>query len=119
MRFLARILAVFFLFPQGVVRAGEYDYLLDLTVQDLLSQNVYSATRSDRPLVDTPAAMTVLTREDIRRSGATNIPDLLRFVPGAQVAQMNGSQWAVGVRGLAGIYSNKLQVMIDGRSIFN
>ncbi|HLF97572.1 MAG TPA: TonB-dependent receptor plug domain-containing protein, partial [Methylococcaceae bacterium] len=47
------------------------------------------------------------------------IPDLLRFVPGAQVAQMNGSQWAVGVRGLAGIYSNKLQVMIDGRSIFN
>jgi iron complex outermembrane receptor protein len=119
MGIVMRTLAVLLLFPLHDATAGEYDYLLDLNVQDLLNQNVYSATRSDRPLADTPAAMTVLTREDIRRSGATNVPDLLRFVPGAQVAQMNGSQWAVGVRGIAGIYSNKLQVMIDGRSIFN
>jgi iron complex outermembrane receptor protein len=119
MGILARTLAVLLLLFPFFAAASEYDYLLDMSVQDLLGQNVYSATRSNRPLLDTPAAMTVLTREDIRRSGATNIPDLLRFVPGAQVGQMNGSQWAVGVRGVGGIYSNKLQVMIDGRSIFN
>ena len=61
------------------------------------------------------AAVFVITQEDIRRSGATNIPDLLRMVPGMDVAEINGSTWAISARGFNQQFSNKLLVMIDGR----
>jgi iron complex outermembrane receptor protein len=67
---------------------------------------------------DTAMAIHVITREDIRRSGQTSIPGLLRQVPGLQVAQINGNQWAVSARGFNGVYSNKLLVLVDGRSAY-
>src|SRR5204863_8390694 len=54
----------------------------------------------------------------IRRSGATNIPDLLRMVPGLQVARINANTWAISARGFDGEFSNKLLVMVDGRSVY-
>ena len=64
------------------------------------------------------AAIFVITQEDIRRSSATNIPDLLRMVPGMDVGEINGSTWAMSARGFNAQYSNKLLVMIDGRVVY-
>jgi len=60
----------------------------------------------------------VITTDDIRRSGATNIPDLLRMAPGLDVAQINANTWAVSIRGLNGRFSNELLVLVDGRNIY-
>ena len=61
----------------------------------------------------------MITRDDIRRSGMTTIPDLLRLAPGVQVAQINANKWAVSVRGFNGLFANKLLVLVDGRSLYN
>jgi len=77
-------------------------------------------SRREQPADDVPAAGYVITRDEIRRSGLTSIPELLRLAPGVQVARINSNKWAVSVRGFNGrLYSNKLLVMIDGRSIYN
>ena len=65
-----------------------------------------------------PAAVYVITEEEIRRSGATNIPDVLRLVPGIEVAQIDNTNWAISIRGANSISSNKLLVLIDGRSVY-
>src|SRR5207244_13400088 len=66
----------------------------------------------------TPAAVSVVTQDDIRRSGAMNIPEALRGVPGLDVAQIDASQWAVSSRGFNQEFANKLLVLQDGRSIY-
>ena len=80
---------------------------------------VTSASRHEQSADDVPAAVYVITRDEIRRSGLTSIPELLRLAPGVQVARINSNKWAVSVRGFNGrLYSNKLLIMIDGRSIY-
>jgi iron complex outermembrane receptor protein len=66
----------------------------------------------------TASAVFVITAEDIARSGANCIPDLLRIVPGVEVAQINSSTWAISIRGFNGQYSNKLLVVVDGRTVY-
>jgi len=80
---------------------------------------VTSVSKKEQKLSRTAAAVFVITQEDIQRSGATNIPDLLRMVPGLQVAQINGDNWAITARGFDGQYSNKLLVLIDGRTAYS
>ena len=89
------------------------------TLEDLMNIQVTSASRKEQRAEDVPAAIYVITRDDIRRSGMTSVPDLLRLVPGVQVAQINSNKWAVSVRGFNGLYSNKLLVLVDGRSVYN
>jgi iron complex outermembrane recepter protein len=59
----------------------------------------------------------VITQEDIHRSGATNVPDLLRIVPGPGVAQINANTWAISARGFNLQFGNKLLVLVDGRAV--
>ncbi len=66
----------------------------------------------------TPAAVSVVTADDIQRSGAQNLPEALRLVPGLDVAQMDAAQWAVSVRGFNDQFANKLLVLQDGRSLY-
>src|SRR4029077_19926784 len=66
----------------------------------------------------TPAAIYVLTQEDIHRSGATTIPDALRLVPGVEVAQIDGDKWAIGIRGFGSRLSRSILVLIDGRTVY-
>ena len=80
---------------------------------------VTSVSKKEETLSRTAAAIFVITVEDIRRSGATNIPDLLRMVPGLDVAQVNGSTWAVSSRGFNDQVANKLLVLIDGRTVYS
>ena len=92
--------------------------LFGLNLTQLMNLKVISATKRSQTLADTAAAMTVISQEDIRRSGATTIPELLQQVPGVEVARINGSTWAVTVRGFQSQFANKLLVLIDGRSVY-
>ncbi|OHB69626.1 MAG: hypothetical protein A2V70_15665 [Planctomycetes bacterium RBG_13_63_9] len=80
---------------------------------------VTSVTRTESTVGRSPAAVFVITPEMIRRSGATCIPEVLRMVPGMEVARINASQWAITCRGFNGRYNNKLLVQIDGRSVYS
>jgi iron complex outermembrane receptor protein len=89
-----------------------------MSLEQLLQVEVTTPTKAPQPLVATAAAAFVITAADIQRSGATNIPELLRTVPGVSVAQLNASTFAITVRGFNGVYANKLLVLIDGRSVY-
>ena len=92
---------------------------LPLSLDELMEQEVTTLARKEQTVKDTPAAAFVITSEDIRRSGATNLPDILRMVPGMDVAKINSWNWGVSARGFNDLYANKLQVMVDGRSIYD
>jgi iron complex outermembrane receptor protein len=89
------------------------------TIEQLLSLEVTSAGRRQQRAEDVAAAVHVISRDDIRRSGLTLLPEILRLAPGVQVAQVNANKWAVSVRGFNSLYSNKLLILVDGRSLFN
>src|SRR5436190_9259698 len=89
------------------------------TLEDLMNIEITSASRKEQRADDVAGAIDVITHDEIRRSGMTSVPDLLRLVPGVQVAQINANKWAVSIRGFNGLYSNKLLVLVDGRSVYN
>jgi iron complex outermembrane recepter protein len=93
--------------------------LADKSIEELMNMEVTSASKKEQKLSSVPAAMFVITREDIRNSGANNIPDLLRMVPGLDVAQINASTWAVSARGFNLQFADKLLVLIDGRAVYS
>ena len=93
--------------------------LTSISLESLMNTQVTSVSRHEEELRKTAAAVYVITQEDIRRSGATDITDLLRMVPGVQVAQINSSVSAVGARGFNFEYSTKLLVLVDGRTVYN
>lgn len=92
--------------------------LLDLSFEELFELSVTTVSRREEPVSEAPAAIHVITAEDIRRSGARTLPDILRLAPGVHVAQVNAHQWAVSARGFSDVFANKLLVMIDGRSLY-
>ena len=89
-----------------------------LSLEELMNIEVTSVSKRPERASDAAAAIHVITEDDIRRSGATSIPDLLRTVPGLQVAQIDGNKWAITARGFNSRFANKLLVLIDGRSIY-
>lgn len=93
--------------------------LLPLSWEELTDLDVSSLARQEQSVKNSPAAAFVITAEDIRRSGVTSLPEVLRMVPGMNVAKINAWNWAVSARGFNDLYANKLQVMIDGRSIYD
>jgi len=93
--------------------------LTQFSLEDLMNVEVTSVSKKQQKIAKTGAAIFVITQEDIRRSGATNIPDLLRMVPGVDVARIDHSTWAVSIRGFNGVYANKVLVLIDGRSVYH
>jgi iron complex outermembrane receptor protein len=89
-----------------------------VSVDELFSVQVTSVGRKAQQLAKSPAAVYVLTASDIRRSGATSIPEALQLVPGLTVLQLDGRSWTVSIRGGARQYADKILVLIDGRSLF-
>src|SRR6185295_16367031 len=81
-------------------------------------ETVSIAARHEQPISQAPANVYVLTDEDIRHSGATDIPTVLRRIPGMEVIQMTGAEYNVSARGNNQLTANKLLVMVDGRSIY-
>ena len=95
------------------------DQLKSFSLSELANIEVTIAGKAPQKSSQVAAAITVLTQEDIRNSGATTIPDLLRLVPGLQVARIDAHNWVVSSRGFGDRITNKLLVMIDGRSIYS
>jgi iron complex outermembrane receptor protein len=90
-----------------------------LTLAQLGDVQVTSVSKEPVKVQQTPAAIYVLTQEDIRRSGATSIPELLRLVPGVEVARIDSDHWSVGIRGFGSEFSKSVLVLIDGRSVYS
>jgi iron complex outermembrane receptor protein len=92
--------------------------LKQLNVEDLMNIQVTSVSRRPEKLIDAASAIQVITQEQIRRAGATNIPEALRLADNLQVAQKNSHDWAISARGFNTDLGNKLLVMIDGRTVY-
>ena len=92
--------------------------LTQASLEDLMNLQVTSVSKKEQKLSKAGAAVYVITQEDVRRSGATNIPDLLRMVPGVDVARLDANRWAVSIRGFNYIYADKVLVLIDGRTVY-
>ena len=92
--------------------------LTSQSIEDLMNIQVTSVSKKEQNLSQVAAAVFVISQEDIRRSGATVIPDLLRMVPGLDVAQINANTWAISARGFNLQFANKLLVLIDGRAVY-
>jgi len=93
--------------------------LTQVSLEDLMNIKVTSVSRKEQKLSKVAAAIYVITQDDIRRSGAKNIPDLLRMVPGLDVAQIDANSWAISSRGFNDGFADKLLVLVDGRSAYD
>ena len=92
--------------------------LAELSLEELLEAEVTSVAKRPQRVEDAPAAVFVISQEDIRRSGATTLPELFRMVPGMEVADLASGNAAVTARGFNDRFSNKLLVLVDGRAIY-
>jgi iron complex outermembrane receptor protein len=92
--------------------------LKGMTIEELMNIEVMSVSKGSLKLVEVASAIQVITREDILRSGATNIPEALRLASNLQVAQLNSTAWIISARGFNTVYANKLLVLIDGRTVY-
>ncbi len=91
----------------------------ELSLEDLLKADVVTASRKAQAVQDVAAAVYVISREDIERSGASSLPAALALAPGVEVQRLSSGRWAVGTRGFSGRFANKLLVLMDGRSIYS
>ena len=99
--------------------------LKKLSLEDLMNVEVTSISMRPEKLTEVASAVQVITKEDIHRSGAIRLPEVLRLVSNLQMGQVNSHDWAITSRGFnglpasGGVFANKLLVMIDGRSVYN
>lgn len=106
--------------PAAAVIAPQID-MADLSIEELANIQITSVSKKPEALAGAAASVFVITADDIRRSGAASLPEVLRLAPNLQVAQVSGSGYAISARGLNGSGNsapNKLQVLIDGRSVY-
>ncbi|MCX7087818.1 MAG: TonB-dependent receptor [Methylococcales bacterium] len=94
------------------------DDVSGLNIEDLVNVQVTSVSKKAQALSDAPAAIFVISNDDIKRSGVTSVPEALRMAPGVEVARINSNKWAISARGSNGSFANKLLVLIDGRSVY-
>lgn len=105
--------------PLIIQAQGIAERLADLSIEQLLNESVTSVTKTETRQVDSPAAISVLSNDDLNRSGATTLADALRLVPGMNVGAVNSSQYAVSARGFSNVFANKMLVLVDGRAVYN
>ena len=89
-----------------------------MSLEELTNIEITSVSKREEQASKTPVAIHVITQEDIARSGATSIPEALRLAPGVNVARAASGEWAISIRGFNAQFSNKLLVLIDGRSVY-
>lgn len=106
-------------YPATVDSVAEAVNFLDLSLEELSQVIVTSASRKAEAVANTPAAVFVISADDIRRSGATNLPEALRLAPGVRVSALGNNKWAVSIRGFSERFANKLLVLMDGRTLYS
>ncbi len=106
--------------PPGEVKAEKISNDLEkLTLEELMSIKITSVSKKEEKLSKSPAAIYVITQEDIRRSGVTSIPEALRMAPGLEVAHLDANKWAIASRGFNSRFASKLLFLIDGRTVYS
>lgn len=93
--------------------------LADMSIEQLSQIKVTSSAKREQSVNDANAAIFVISQQDIRRSTAKTIPELLRMVPGLSVARIGAHTWSITARGFSGAFANKLLVLVDGRSVYS
>lgn len=93
--------------------------LRQLSLEQLGNIRVTTYNKTPTELWHTPAAVYILSRQEILRSGVTTIADALRLVPGVEVGRMASNSWAIGIRGLQNNFSKSVLVLVDGRSLYS
>ena len=116
--FLALLMSVSLVSTAFCAQTASLDALKTMSLENLMQVTVYSASKQEEFLADVATAMYVIDRQDIRRSGARTLPDLLRGVPGLHVASIDGHTWEITARGFGGAFANKLLVLMDGRTLY-
>ncbi|MEY2510710.1 MAG: iron complex outerrane recepter protein [Verrucomicrobiota bacterium] len=116
-------LLVAWLLPVSVAPAQEAlkpraPNFVDLSLEELMDVAVTTVSKKETTLLEAPAAISIVTQDDLRRLGITTIPEALRSVPGLDIARIDANQWAVSSRGFNGQNANKLLVLVDGRSVY-
>ena len=91
----------------------------EMSIEQLLQVKVVSAAKKEQSLVDTAAAVYVVTQEEIRRSGVSSVPEALRLAPGVEVGRISGNVWAISIRGFNYRYADKVLVLVDGRTVYS
>jgi len=118
-RILVAVFATMFLVTSARGDSGQgAPDVTAMSVEDLMNMQVTSVSKRSQKVADAAAAVFVITQEDIKRSGARNIPETLRMVPGIEVARIDENKWAISSRGFNGRFADKLLVLIDGRSVY-
>src|SRR5207248_328993 len=118
--FRAAIIPLCFAFiPTAASAQGDEKDLSTTSLENLMNMQVTSVSRRAEELRSTPAAVYVITQEDIQRSGVTDVAGLLRMVPGIDVAQLSSSTWAVSARGFSAQFAGQLLVQVDGRTVYD
>ena len=102
----------------GAQAGAQAPDLKALSLEELMQIDVTTAAREPERRIETPAAVSVITSEDIRRYGVDTLADALRLADSVSVSRFNGGSWAITTRGFSAITNNKLLVMIDGRSVY-
>jgi iron complex outermembrane recepter protein len=118
-RFRARLLTVAVSFVAAAAAAQTPDELRQTSIEDLMRIDVTTVTRGPQAFGTTGAAVSVITSNEIRRSGVTTIADALRLADGVHVAQSANSSWNITTRGFNQATANKLLVMVDGRTVYS
>ena len=90
-----------------------------MSLQELMDQDVTSVSKAPQPLLQAPAAIQVITNDEIRRSGASSLPEALRLADNLEVDQDNAHDWNISARGFNADLGNKLLVLIDGRTVYS
>src|SRR5436189_1750185 len=104
----------------ATAQTGKPSDLADLSLEELANLEITSVSRRAERLSDAPASVFVITGDDIRRSGATSLPEALRLAPNLQVARVDSRQYAISARGFnqPNAIANKLLVLVDGRTVY-
>src|SRR5436190_13761032 len=103
--------------PSNVVESSA-SYYKSLSLDQLMSMNVTSVSRQPEPYSSAPAALQVVTSDDIQRFGASSIPEALRLADNLYIAQRSSASWDISARGFNASVGNKLLVLMDGRTIY-
>src|SRR5579859_2868890 len=108
--------------PIGNACGQSVEELRDLSIDQLANIEISSVSKSAEPLSDAPAAIYVISHDDVMRAGATTLPEMLRMAPNLEVAQIDATSYAISARGfnvgLNAALSNKLLVLVDGRVVY-
>ncbi len=120
-RILSRVCILLLLIGlSGAARAAEAieENFIDMSLEDLMNVEITSVSKYKQKVAQAPAAVSVISQDDIRRSGMTSIAELLRLSPGLEVARVDANKWAISSRGFNDVFANKLLVLMDGRTVY-